>query len=197
MIAQPSRLRMSVEDYLTLDRNSVDIRYEYIDGYAYMMSGGTANHSTIGINITSLLSNLLRNGPCRVYNSDMKVHLYETRYVYPDATVSCNENDRGNVETIQSPLLIVEVLSPGTEAYDRGDKFAYYRACPTIKEYVLVNTQRRIVEVYRRARTNLWTLHLFEADDRVEFASLNITFPIAEIYRYVDMPGEDLDNSPA
>ncbi len=197
MVAQPNRLRMSVESYLTLDRNSTDARYEFIDGYAYMMSGGTANHSTISINITSLLSNLLGNGLCRIYNSDMKVRLSESRYVYPDATVSCNEYDRGNSETIQSPLLIIEVLSPGTEAYDRGNKFGYYRACPTIEEYVLVNTQREVIEVYRRARPNLWTLHLFESGTHVEFASLNVSFPIAAIYRNVILPNEDLDLPPA
>lgn len=197
MVAQPNRLRMSVESYLTLDRNSTDGRYEFIDGYAYMMSGGTANHSTISINITSLLSNLLGNGPCRVYNSDMKVRLSESRYVYPDATVSCNEYDRGNSETIQSPLLIIEVLSPGTEAYDRGNKFRYYRACPTIEEYVLVNTHHEVIEVYRRARPNLWTLHLFESGTQVEFASINASFPIAAIYRNVILPNEDLDTPPA
>ncbi len=193
MVAQPNRLKMSVESYVTLDQNSTDVRYEFIDGYAYMMAGGTANDSTISITITSLLSNLLGNGPCRIYNSDMKVRLSEMRYVYPDATVSCNEYDQGNIETIQSPLLVIEVLSPGTEAYDRGSKFGYYRACPTIEEYVLVNTQREVIEVYRRARPNLWTLHLFEVGTQVEFASINASFPITAIYRNVILPNEDLD----
>ena len=115
----------------------------------------------------------------------MRVRLSEERYVYPDASVSCNERDRGDVETIQSPRLVVEVLSPGTEAYDRGDKFGYYRSCPTIEEYVLVNTQRQAIEVYRKARPNLWTLHFFEPGDHVELASLNIRFLISSLYRNV------------
>ena len=125
MVTQPHRTPMSVEDYLALDRNSVDARYEYIDGYAYMMSGGTLNHSTISINVTSLLRNLLRDGACRIYNSDARVRISAARYVYPDATVSCDERDRGTGDTIYFPRLIVEVLSPSTEAYDRGQKFIY------------------------------------------------------------------------
>jgi Uma2 family endonuclease len=194
MVAQPHRTLMSVEDYLTLDRESVDARYEYIDGYAYMMSGGTLNHSAISINVTSLLRSLLRDSSCRVYNSDARVHLSTMRYVYPDATVSCDERDRGTGDIIHFPRLIIEVLSPGTEAYDRGQKFIYYRTCPTIMEYVLVDTQRQVVDVYRRASANLWTLHLFGPDDRVELASINVNFPIAALYEGVTL-SEDTEDS--
>lgn len=83
MAAQPNWSPMSVEDYLELERNSLEARYEFIDGYAYMMAGGTLDHSAISINITSLLSTLLRGGSCRVYNTDAKVRLSETRYVHP------------------------------------------------------------------------------------------------------------------
>ena len=192
MVAQPNRSRMSVEEYLELDRDNTEgQRYEYVDGYAYMMSGGTANHSTISINITSLLNNLLEEGFCRPYNSDMRVRLSERRYVYPDASVSCDEHDRGDVEMIRAPRLVVEVLSPGTEVYDRGAKFSYYRACPTIEEYVLVHTQYQAIEVYRRARQNLWTLHFFEEGDRVELASLNISFPVSAVYRNALFPTQE------
>jgi Uma2 family endonuclease len=193
MVAQPHRTRMSVEDYLTLDRDSADARYEYIDGYACMMSGGTLNHSTISINVTSLLRNRLRDSSCRVYNSDARVRLSAMRYVFPDATISCDERDRGTVDIIHFPRLIVEVLSPGTEAYDRGQKFIYYRTCPTILEYVLIGTQCQAIDVYRRASANLWTLHLFGPDDRVELASVNISFRITDLYEGVVLP-EDTEN---
>ncbi|HLQ10094.1 MAG TPA: Uma2 family endonuclease [Ktedonobacteraceae bacterium] len=194
MVAQPHRTLMSVEDYLTLDRESVDARYEYIDGYAYMMSGGTLNHSAISINVTSLLRNLLRDSSCSAYNSDARVRLSTMRYVYPDATVSCDERDRGTGDIIHFARLIIEVLSPSTEAYDRGQKFIYYRTCPTIMEYVLVDTQRQAVDVYRRASANLWTLHLFGPDDRVELASVNVNFPIAALYEGVTL-SEDTEDS--
>lgn len=178
---------MSVEDYLTLDRSSAEARYEYIDGYVYMLAGGTADHSSISINLTSLLHSLLRNGHCRVYNSDLKVRLSHNRYVYPDASVSCDQRDRGSIDTVQFPRLVVEVLSSSTEAYDRGRKFAFYRACPTVQEYVLIDTQHQAVEVYRRQSETLWTLHPFGPGDQVELASLNVSFPITELYEGIEL----------
>jgi Uma2 family endonuclease len=195
MVAEPDRLMMSVEDYLTLDRTSVEARYEYLDGYVYMLAGGTADHSSISINLTSLLHNLLRSSHCRVYNSDLKVRLSQKRYVYPDASVSCDQRDRGSTDTVQFPRLIVEVLSSSTEAYDRGRKFAYYRACPTIQEYVLIDTQRQGVEVYRRQSDTLWTLHPCGPGDQVELASLSLSFSIAALYENVELPEDTPDNS--
>ncbi len=195
MVAKPDRLMMSVEDYLALERNSVEARYEFIDGYVYMLAGGTADHSTISINVTSLLNNLLRGSPCRVYNSDLKVRLSQRRYVYPDASVSCDQRDRGSIDTVQFPRLIIEVLSTSTEAYDRGRKFAFYRACSSVQEYVLVDTQRQAVEVYRRKTDTLWTLHPFGPGDQVELASLSLSFPIAALYENVTLPEDTPDDS--
>lgn len=191
MAADLHRLVMTVEEYLALDRDSVDVRYEFIDGHIYMTSGGTLDHSTISINITSLLRSLLHGRPCRVYNSDAKVHLSEKRYVYPDATVSCDERNRGTDDIVQSPRLIVEVLSPGTEDYDRGKKFVYYRSCPTIEEYVLIDTQKQAIDIYRRAKATLWTLHLHGSSDQVELVSLSVSFPIASVYENVTLPEDN------
>ncbi|HCI79677.1 MAG TPA: hypothetical protein DHW02_08305 [Ktedonobacter sp.] len=184
MATQPDRLWMRVEDYLTLDRNSPDVRYEYIDGYAYLLAGGTANHSTIKLNITSVLKGLLRGGSCRVYDSDLKVRLSASRYAYPDAMVSCDSRDRGKIDVAHSPRIVFEVLSPSTEAYNRGEKFDYYRACPTIEEYVLVNAERQSIEVYRR-EAPFWVLSTFEAGDDVKLSSINVYMPVAAIYEDV------------
>src|SRR6266516_7667569 len=94
---------MSVEQYFKLEENSPDTRYEYLDGYVYMMSGGSANHAAISGNIYAILKSLLRGGPCRTYNSDMKVRVSENRYFHPDVTVSCDPRDRGRAAVIQSP----------------------------------------------------------------------------------------------
>jgi len=193
MAAEPQRMLMSVEEYLALDRNSLDVRYEFIDGHVYMLAGGTADHSTIGINMTSLLRNELRGGPCRVYNTDMRVRLSESRYVFPDVSVSCDARDRGRIDILQYPRLIVEVLSPSTSAYDRSRKFSYYRACPTVQEYVLVDTQWQAVEIFRRATENLWTYHFFGPGELVELASLGVSFPIAALYENVELP-EDISD---
>lgn len=195
MVAEPHRAPMSVEEYLILDRNSSQARYEFIDGHAYLLAGGTANHSAIGVNIISTIHSLLRDGPCRIYNSDLRVRLAENRYVYPDASVSCDPRDRGQVDTIEYPRLAVEVLSPSTEAYDRGRKFGYYRACPTMQEYVLVDTERQAIEVYRRETDTLWTLHPFGSGDEVELASLSVRFPIAAAYRDIVFPDEEAGTS--
>ncbi|MBV8695152.1 MAG: Uma2 family endonuclease [Ktedonobacteraceae bacterium] len=185
MVAQPYRLLMSVDEYLALERSSSEERYEFIDGYAYMLAGGTADHSIIKQNIASLIRNQLRGSPCRVYDSDMKVRLSEKRYVYPDVSVTCDPRDRGRVDIVQSPRLIVEVLSPSTEAKDRGKKFSYYRACPTVEEYVLVDTQQKSIEVYQREQHPFWKLSPFGPGDEVVLTSLGISFPLASVYEDV------------
>lgn len=196
MTALPNRPTMSVEEYLALDRNSTETRYEYIDGHVTMMAGGTLDHATISLNIASTLRGLLRGSSCRVFSSDARVRLSATRYVLPDVTVSCDGRDRGRVDVIQYPYLVVEVLSPSTEDYNRGRKFTYYRECPTIQEYVMVNTEYQAVEVCRRARNDLWSFHVFRSGEDVELASLGVRFPITAVYEDVTFPPED-DNVPA
>ncbi len=190
-MALPHQPYMSVEDYLELDRSSIETRYEYIDGYVTMLAGGTLDHATIGANIISILRRLLRGSPCRVFTSDARVRLSRTRFVYPDATVSCDEQDRGQGDIVQSPRLVVEVLSPSTEGYDRGRKFGYYRECPTIQEYLLIDAQRPMVEVYRREKHDLWILRTFRLDDEVELINLGIRFPVNAIYEDVIFPPQN------
>jgi Uma2 family endonuclease len=196
MTALPNRLTMSVEEYLALDRNSTETRYEYIDGHVTMMAGGTLDHATISLNMASTLRGLLRGSSCRVFALDTRVRLSATRYVLPDVTVSCDGRDRGRVDVIQYPHLVVEVLSPSTEDYNRGRKFTYYRECPTIQEYVMVNTEYQAVEVCRRARNDLSSFHVFRSGEDVELASLGVRFPITAVYEDTTLPPED-DNVPA
>ena len=185
---------MSVEDYLALERTSIEIRYEFIDGQVYMLAGGTINHSIISANIIRELGTLLRGKPCRVHTSDMKVQVSKKRYLYPDVSVSCDNREQGTAETLRNPCLIVEVLSRSTEARDRGEKFACYRECPTVQEYVMVNTQQPTVEVFRRASGNFWTLHIFGPGDMVDLVSLNVSFPVTAVYENTDLLEETLDS---
>jgi Uma2 family endonuclease len=186
MLAEPNSAPMSVEEYLALDRSSQDVRYEYIDGVVTMLAGGTANHSRISINIINQLYMALEGKSCQVFNSDLKVRISPTRYVYPDVSVSCDPRDQeqGDSDIMHYPSVVIEVLSLATEAHDRTKKFAYYRDCPTIQEIVLVSTQEIAVDLYRRANDKLWALHLFRAGDMVALKSINVTMPIAAIYRY-------------
>jgi Uma2 family endonuclease len=193
MVADPQHQRISVEDYFQLEQTS-EIRHEYIDGYVYAMSGGTIEHSWLAMNMARLLDEQLQSGPCRVFNSDVRVQLSEKRYVLPDVTVSCDVSDskKGN-DTIHSPRLIVEILSPTTELHDRGKKFTYYQECATIQEYVLVNTQRQIVEIYRR-QGETWTYQRYRPEQTVQLESLDIQIPFNALYARVKVPIEDNEN---
>src|ERR1700738_919165 len=162
MATDPLRLFMSVEEYLEFDRSSLNARYEFIDGIVTMLAGGTTNHARICVNVVSQLHTLLRGKPCQVFNSDLRVSISRTRYVYPDASVSCDPRDlEEEGDILYVPSVIIEVLSPSTEAVDRGKKFRYYQSCPSIQEYVLISTQEQAIDVYRRATDNLWTLPPF------------------------------------
>ncbi len=193
MVTQPTPMRMSIEDYIALDSNSSEARYEFIDGYVYMLAGGTADHSTINGNLLAAFKSALRGGPCRVHTSDLKVQLSEKRYVFPDISISCDPRDRGKITVMQSPILIVETLSPSTETYNRGKKFSYYRACTSVQEYVLVDTQEQIIEVYRRDKEPFWKFSAFEAGERVELTSLDIHIPVSGVYEDVELP-EDTES---
>lgn len=191
MAADPHRLFMSVEEYLELDRTSLDGRYEYIDGVVTMLAGGTTNHSRISVNMVSFLRSALRGSPCEVFNSDLRVSISSIRYVLPDASVSCDPGDlEGENDIIYSPCVIVKVLSPSTEATDRGKKFRYYQSCPSIQEYVLISRQEQAVDVYRRASDNLWTLHPFGSGDEVKLKSINVSIPLEALYEHVTVPEE-------
>jgi len=172
---------MSVEDYLVLNRTSKDTRYEYLEGEIHMLAGGSPDHSIIIANLTATIKGPLKGGQCRVYNSDVQLKLSEKRYVFPDITISCDERDRNQKETIRYPRVVVEVLSPTTEATDRGKKAAYYRACPTIQEYVMVDSEEIFIEVHRREEQR-WTINTFEPGDIVTLESLDIQFPIEDAY---------------
>jgi len=196
MVAQPSQPfshYVTVEQWRELQRTSHDVKYEYLDGRVYAMAGGTLDHGSMGINVCSILRDKLeeKGSPCRVYNSDVAVRLSPAHYTLPDATVTCDENDRGRLLEIQSPRVIIEVLSDSTEARDRGEKFRRSREHPAVQEYVLVSTKYQLVELYRRS-TESWTFHVYGPGDTVELVSLGISFPIAALYKYTDVP-ENLD----
>src|SRR5712692_7136338 len=188
MVVQSSQPQyMTVDEWRELEQRSHDVKHEYIDGYVYAMAGGTLDHSEIGVNVVIVLRSALGSGPCRVYNSDAAARLSATRYTYPDATVTCSEHDHGRIREIKTPRVIVEVLSDTTEAYDRGEKFGYYRECSTVQEYVLVNTKRQLVEIYRRTQEG-WILHVYKPGDEVELTSIDVHFPLAALYELTDVP---------
>lgn len=195
---------MSEEEYFELEQLSPDRKYEYINGRAYMMSGGSVAHDQIAYNMRAALNRQLRSGPCRVFGVDVQVMLGRKKngkphYVYPDTTVSCDAADgRLDNTLVKSPRVVVEVLSPGTEARDRGIKFKAYQHCPTVQEIVLVNQYLPYVEIWQRneehpENIHSWLYRHYREDETVEIRSLNIQLSMAEIYQDLDFPEEEED----
>jgi Uma2 family endonuclease len=162
-------------------------RHEYINGEVYAMSGGTQNHSRIALKCAVLLENHLSEGGFRVFKSDCRVNIVGTNdYTYPNASVSCDNRDKTTIKYITYPCLIVEVLSESTEAYDRGNKFFRYRQNPQLQDYLLVSSQDVAIDLYRKNSSGRWEILNFRAGDMVELQSVNLTFPIEQVYRGID-----------
>ncbi len=171
------------DDYLLLDRNSQNARYEYLEGELRMLAGGSADHSTITTNLTGILYRLLEDGLCKVYNSDMQLQLSESRYVYPDITVTCDPRDEvPDDNRTHYPSMVVEVLSPTTEAVDRGKKLLYYQAHPTIQEYMLVDSQSMLIEVYYREKGR-WSFSVHGSGDSVQLEAIGVQFSVNDAYK--------------
>ncbi len=185
---------MTVDAYHELERLSPERKYEYIDGVAYLMSGGSVAHDRINRNIGYALDLRLSTGPCTAFGVDVQVLIGvrsngKPHYVYPDATISCNAEDKRPDNTlIESPRVVIEVLSPGTEAKDRGVKFDAYQRCPTILTIVLVSQFAQHVELWQRNahdpdNPQAWYLHQYRPGDLIELACIGIHIPIEEFYR--------------
>jgi len=182
---------MTVEEWRALERESHDVRHEYIDGYVYAMAGGTQANARIAFNATSVLDALLGDGPCMAYMVDIATRLSATRYTYPEVVVICGEDaavaKRDETE-IDLPRVVIEVLSESTERYDRGRKFSYYRECESLQEYVLVATEYQSIEVHRRLEAGWGLYRAYGPGDEVELASVGARFPVAALYRRTDVP---------
>ncbi|BAU43816.1 Uma2 family endonuclease [Leptolyngbya sp. O-77] len=185
MIAEPQFHRRSPQEYLDWEATQ-SVKHEYLDGEVFAMTGGTIAHNLISGNFYALLKSHLRGKGCRAFIADVKVQVSERgAYFYPDVMVSCDERDRPAVNLIQHPCLIVEVLSPTTEAFDRGEKFRRYRQLPTLQEYVLIDATQISVDRFRRLSETQWELQSFAAEDTLELTSIDWQGAIALLYEDV------------
>ncbi|MEH2293224.1 Uma2 family endonuclease [Nostoc sp.] len=193
MVALPDNILMSAEEYLVWEPTQEE-RYEYWDGEVVMMSGATRNHNRISANFFKLLDDALADRSCEVYIVDVKVQVEPgQKYFYPDVVVTCDDRDI-DPQLIQYPCLIIEVLSPSTEAADRGKKFAKYRQSPTLQEYVLVQVAQPGVEVFRRNEQGKWVLSEYNLDERLRLESVDVEIAIAHLYRQVQFEAEATEN---
>ena len=148
---------LSPEEYLSMERRA-EFKSEYVDGTAYAMAGGSERHNLIAANLIITLGVQLRDRPCRVYPGDLKVRVPNSRkFFYPDVSVVCGETQFADEErdVILNPVLVAEVLSDGTEAFDRGKKFSSYQQIESLREYLLVSQGEFVVEHYLR-QENGW-----------------------------------------
>ena len=181
---------LSPEEYLAVERLS-EFRSEYLEGEMFAMAGGSRRHNLIVTNIVRELSTQLRRRACEVYSNDQRVHIPATGlYTYPDIVVVCGEPrfEDESFDTLLNPKLLIEVLSPTSEAYDRGKKFEHYRTIDSLSEYVLVAQDEPRVEQYLRQEDGRW---LFTAAAGLEASlalpSIQCELSLAEVYEKVEI----------
>lgn len=185
MATFPHPSRMTVEEYFELCRNNPDTRYEYIDGQAVILAGGSLNHSRIAKNIIIALERFLSTSGCQSFTSDAILKIPSGRYVLPDVAITCDERDHEDNDYLMYPCVIFEVLSPSTEAIDRGRKFTFYQECSTIQEYVLVSSQEPLIEVFHRENNHMWTYRIYKEGEDVLLPSWDICLSMQDIYKNV------------
>jgi Uma2 family endonuclease len=165
-------------------------KHEYMAGEVFAMVGARREHVVVAGNIYAALKQRLRGGPCQAYVADLKLRVAAAdAFFYPDVMVSCDARDHAADRYLEYPLLVVEVLSESTAAFDRGNKFAAYRLLPSLQEYVLIDIDARRVERFRRTPENEWLLHEYLPEDReCVFPSVGATIPLDELFENVDPP---------
>ena len=190
-LAQP---RVTPAEYLALERRARE-KSEYVNGRIYAMAGAGRVHNLIAGNVFGELRTMLRGRPCETYMSEMRVKVQHTgMYTYPDVVALCGEPrlEDAELDTLLNPSVIVEVLSPSTESYDRGEKFAHYRRLDTLQEYVLVAQVKPRIEHFRREGDHWVLTEISDADGALTLSSLGCTLALADIYERVEFPAADI-----
>lgn len=193
MVAVSDRQYLTSQDYLDWEEKQA-IKYEYVDGEVFAMTGGTIPHNDLAVNLTTPLKNHLRGKGCKVSMADAKVGVSECGpFHYPDVMITCDKRDKRAIRVIYYPCLIVEVLSPSTEAKDRGKKFQNYRRISTLKEYVLISSEQKVIECFRLNEKGVWELYTYLEGDEVELKSVDFSCSIEVIYEEVILEADKED----
>lgn len=184
---------LSVEEYIQHEIETGQ-KYEYHDGMIYALAGGSLEHVLLIGNIYSELRNGLKEkrSNCKPITNDAKLYIEkENKYVYPDSMVVCGEIKKSDEtkDALTNPILIVEVLSKSTSEYDRGDKFYFYRQIPSLREYILIDQSRYVVEVFlKKEKNDLWRISRYNSlDQMINIQSLDIEISMKELYFDIDI----------
>ena len=186
--------RYTVEEYLAFERNS-NTKHEYYDGEIFAMTGASLAHNLVTGNIVTALNNLLRDRRCLVFPSDMRVYSPSGLYTYPDVSVICGppEHQDERTDTVLNPLVLFEVASPSTEAYDRGRKFGHYRSIPSLKEYVLVAQDRPTIDHFaRQDGTDQWLMTSYsDLEQKLKLPAIDGELALSDLFAKVEFPPEE------
>lgn len=184
--------KFTIQEYLEIEETALE-KHEYYKGEIFAMSGSKVPHNAIAGNLYANLHSKLRGKKCKPYNSDQRIHIEaNSLFTYPDISIVCGEiitlnNDNWNV---LNPTVIIEVLSPSTKNYDRGEKFKLYRDIPTLKEYILVDSESIHIEIFRLNENNHWELEEYnQTDEYLKVKAVNENILISEIYEGVKIEG--------
>ena len=193
MSSMAARTYLTPAEYIAAERKAT-LKSEYLSGEIVAMSGASLSHNLITMNTANQLYNQLVEGGCRVFTNDMRVGIGAgTSYFYPDVAVVCDELrfEDNALDTLINPIVVIEVLSPSTEAYDRGEKSARYRQLESLQEYVLISQDKVQVEHYLR-QGKQWILSEFSAPENVQpLISIGAELSLNQIYRFVDLETDD------
>ncbi|WP_437978745.1 Uma2 family endonuclease [Sorangium sp. So ce295] len=179
------RIVWTCAEYLEQERAS-PTRHEFLNGEIFAMTGGTPEHARLCLSVGAELRAQLRGRPCAVYSADLRVRVQATGLAtYPDVSVVCGrlERDLADNDAALNPIVLVEVLSESSEAYDRGQKFAHYRRIPSLREYVLVSQHEQRIEVFHRNEDDSWTLREARAGEGVHLEAIGCALSVDEVYR--------------
>lgn len=188
MSTVPAR-RLTPQEYLAMERNSQE-RRQFLDGETFLMSGASRKHNLVTGDLFAAIHSQLKGRPCEAYSADMRVKVQSTGlYTYPDIVVTCDKPrfEDAHVDTLLNPQAIIEVLSPSTEAWDRGGKFRHYRSLPSLREYVLVSQDQMSVERFVLNDAGEWSLsELQKPEDVLVLPSIGCSVSLADIYARIE-----------
>lgn len=181
--------RFDRQDYFVWETEQ-PVKHEYVAGEVFAQAGARQNHVVVALNIAGALRQRLRGTPCRAYISDMQLEVAQADAVfYPDVMVSCHPEDLTAERVLHHPRVIVEVLSDSTVAYDRGGKFAAYRMLESLQEYVLIDPERRSLEIFRRLPSNDWLLATGDSARALVLTALEMEIGFDEVFEDVAVQG--------
>ena len=173
--------RMTLQAYLDWENAQAE-RHEFVQGEVFAMTGGRRTHGRVTLNLARRISECLDKSPCQVFAEGMKVQAAENTVLYPDVFVTCDSADLATDQIFRAPKLVIEVLSPSTQAYDRSKKFALYRRIPALLEYVLVDPDTRRVEAFRRNAAAEWVLHDMSDGPALVLPCIEASVPMSEVF---------------